>query len=43
VRRWWRDAKTLEQVEDEYAPSIEGSEPTRVFLIELDGKPAGMI
>ena len=43
VRRWWRGTPTLEEVEGEYLPRIDGTERVRVFVIELDGRPAGMI
>jgi len=43
VRRWWRDARTPEAVEAAYGPAIDGFEPTRMFVIELDGRPAGSI
>jgi aminoglycoside 6'-N-acetyltransferase len=41
VARWWREP-VEEAIEKRYA-GIEGSRPTRQFLIELDGRPAGMI
>ena len=43
VRRWWRDARTPEAVAAAYGPAIDGSEPTRMFVIEVDGRPAGSI
>ncbi len=44
VRRWWRDSPaTLEGVEAKYGPRILEQERVRVFVIELDGRPAGMI
>jgi len=41
VARWWREP-VEEAIEKRYA-GIEGLRPTRQFLIELDGRPAGMI
>ena len=41
VARWWREP-VEEAIEKRYA-GIEGSRPTRQFLIQLDGRPAGMI
>ena len=41
VARWWRD-----DVDDslaEYRAAIEGREPTDHFLIEVDGRQAGMV
>src|SRR5690349_18635881 len=43
VRRWWRDSRRLEQVEARYGPAIDGDEPTQMFVIEIDGRPAGSI
>lgn len=43
VRRWWRDSRRLEDVEARYGPAIDGDEPTRMFVIEIDGHPAGAI
>jgi aminoglycoside 6'-N-acetyltransferase len=43
VKRWWRDRETYEEVEAHYLPSIEGREPTDHYLIELDGRPVGVI
>ncbi len=43
VRRWWRESKTIEDVEAHYGPAIDGAEPTRMFVIEIDGLPAGSI
>jgi aminoglycoside 6'-N-acetyltransferase len=41
VARWWREP-VEEAIEKRYA-GIEGRRLTRQFLIELDGRPAGMI
>jgi aminoglycoside 6'-N-acetyltransferase len=43
VRRWWHRSHTLQEVEAKYGPRIDGTARTRVFVIELDGRPAGMI
>ena len=37
------DAATLEQVVAAYAPSVEGTDPTRQFVIVVDHDPAGLI
>ena len=40
VRRWWRDPEeSLCDAED----ALAGRDPTRYFLIELDGRPIGMV
>ncbi len=44
VRRWWRDSpETLAGVEAKYDPRITGREKVDVYVIELDGRPGGMI
>ena len=43
VSRWWRDSRRLDDVEGRYGPAIDGDEPTRMFVIEIDGRPAGSI
>jgi aminoglycoside 6'-N-acetyltransferase len=43
VRRWWTERQTYEQVVEHYLPAIEGREPTDVYLIFLDERPAGFI
>jgi len=43
VRRWWSDAATPEAVEARYGDAIDGAEPTRMFVIEVDGVAAGSI
>jgi aminoglycoside 6'-N-acetyltransferase len=43
VARWWHERPTPQQVADEYLPSIEGREPTDVYLIVADGRDVGMI
>jgi aminoglycoside 6'-N-acetyltransferase len=41
VARWWREP--VDVVVEKRIAGIEGSRPTRQFLIVLDGRPAGMI
>jgi RimJ/RimL family protein N-acetyltransferase len=43
VRRWWREATTPEEVEAAYGAAIDGTEPTRMFVIAFDGRPIGSI
>jgi RimJ/RimL family protein N-acetyltransferase len=43
VRRWWRESRRLEDVSARYGPSIDGQEPTRMYVIEFDGRPGGSI
>ena len=42
VLRWYaRKPLTLADVEAEYRPLIEGRDPTRGFVLQVDGEPAG--
>lgn len=43
VARWWGPPPTLEAVAREYGPAISGAEPTRLYVILLDGRAAGLI
>ena len=43
VARWWRSSATEEHVRAEYEPCIAGTDPTEVFVIELDEAPIGLI
>jgi RimJ/RimL family protein N-acetyltransferase len=43
VAAWWRDLQTLEHVEAEHLPSIDGTEPSYHYVIVVDGRPVGMI
>lgn len=38
VARWWPDG-----AEREFAPALAGQDPTRIFVIEVDSRPAGLI
>lgn len=42
VARWWpREDDSLEALEAHYGPSIDGTDPTRHFLIIADGRAVG--
>ena len=43
VARWWRDPNDLAAVTAAYQPCIDGTDPTEVFVIEAEGRPAGFI
>lgn len=43
VARWWPGWPSLEQVRARYAPRIDGAEPTRCFIAELDASPVAFI
>jgi aminoglycoside 6'-N-acetyltransferase len=44
VNRWYRGKPwTLEDVERKYLPRIEGEQPTKVYVVSIDGTDAGLI
>lgn len=43
VRQWWSGPTDVEAVADKYQPRIDGTIPTEVFVIELDGHAVGII
>jgi 8-oxo-dGTP pyrophosphatase MutT (NUDIX family)/RimJ/RimL family protein N-acetyltransferase len=44
VRPWWDDAIVdVEAAETEYGPNVDGTAPTLVDIILVDGQPAGFI
>ena len=43
VAAWWKDPADLASVQQEFLPSIEGDDPTEMFIIEVAGRAAGLI
>jgi aminoglycoside 6'-N-acetyltransferase len=43
VAEWWRDLQTMEQVEADHLPAIDGQEPSYHYVIVADDRPVGMI
>jgi len=43
IDEWWHQPLDAAGVQAKYAPCIDGSEPTRVFLMEYRGQPIGWI
>jgi aminoglycoside 6'-N-acetyltransferase len=43
VQDWWRDPADLGSVREKYGPCIDRTDPTEVFIVEVDGEPVGMI
>lgn len=43
VRRWWSKRDSYEDVLNSYSPAIEGSEPTDLYLVLLEGREIGFI
>jgi aminoglycoside 6'-N-acetyltransferase len=43
VEQWWQEEHTLAAVEARYGPSLDGTDPTELFVVERDGEPMGFI
>ena len=43
VAEWWWESPDLDVLEEKYGPAIDGGDPTRMFVISLDGRPIGLI
>jgi aminoglycoside 6'-N-acetyltransferase len=43
VARWWREDAGLAAVTARYLPSLQGQDPTELFVTEVDGSAAGLI
>lgn len=43
VEPWWREPFDPASVEQRYGPSVDGTDPGEVFVVEQDGRPVGMV
>ena len=43
VARWWREPADLASITSRYSPTIDGRDPTEVFIIEFEGEAIGLI
>jgi len=43
VARWWDDPATLAWVEEHFGPTVDGTDPTAVYLGLHDGEPFGLV
>lgn len=43
VEPWWREPFDPASVEERYGPTVDGLEPTEVFVVEQDGAPIGIV
>ncbi|MGZ4479283.1 MAG: GNAT family N-acetyltransferase [Nocardioidaceae bacterium] len=44
VRRWWSDeAPDVAGAERHYGPALDGDDPTRMWVLEVDGRPVGFV
>src|SRR5436190_20770499 len=43
VERWYGDDHSPAELEAEYGATIDGKEPTELFIVELDQTPVGFL
>jgi len=43
VAPWWSDEPTVSALETSYGPTVDGTDPTEGFIIELEARPVGFI
>jgi len=43
VAEWWSEPSTLEEIRDEYLPTLDGRSSTKAFIASLDDDPIGFI
>jgi RimJ/RimL family protein N-acetyltransferase len=43
VARWWNPPTTIDAVRAKYQPRIDGTEPTLMWIVELNGTPGGLV
>lgn len=43
IAQWWNEPAELASVESKYGPRIRGCEPTLMWIVEIEGLPAGLL
>lgn len=43
VHQWWKQDPDPAAVEAKFGPEVDGTEPTELFVVEVDGEPVAMI
>lgn len=44
VKRWWKDqTRTVRDIEQHYAGSLDGTDRTRLWVVEVNGRPRGFL
>jgi RimJ/RimL family protein N-acetyltransferase len=43
VAEWWREPRELEDIENDYVPTIDGASTTKAFIASLGQEPVGFI
>jgi aminoglycoside 6'-N-acetyltransferase len=42
IARWWNDSSDLDDIEAKYGPRVDGNDLTSMWIVEIDGEPAGL-
>ncbi len=42
IERWWNESSDLDDIEAKYGPRVDGNDSTSMWVIEIDGNPAGL-
>lgn len=42
IARWWNESSDLDDIEAKYGPRVDGNDSTSMWIIEIDGNPAGL-
>lgn len=43
VAEWWSEPRTLDDIEADYLPTIEGTSSTKAYIVSIDNEPIGFI
>lgn len=43
VEPWWQEAYDAGSIERNYGPSVDGVDPTELFVVETEGSPIGFV
>jgi aminoglycoside 6'-N-acetyltransferase len=43
VEPWWKEPYDAASIEKRYGPSVDGSDPTELFIVEIGGSPIGFM
>jgi len=44
VKRWWNDeARTVRDIEKHYGGALDGTDPTRLWVVAVNGRPCGFL
>jgi aminoglycoside 6'-N-acetyltransferase len=42
IERWWNESSDLDHIEAKYGPRVDGNDSTSMWIVEIDGIPAGL-